>query len=314
MADTTIAQRELHIHSLEYNGLTWLDIEDPSKAEMKFLQKNYPFHPLHLEDCLSWVQLPKLDKYQDYVFLVLHFPIFNKKVRITTPSQVSVFVGARYVVTVHQGNLGPLTKFFGECQESEDSRHRYMSHSSGRLLYHILDGLVDYCFPILNAISRKVDAVEEQVFEGSLRETVRELSILRRDIISYRRIIRTQIGVLELLEEKEFPLLKVDPDVYFGDLADHIRRIWVGLEELKEVMENLSESHDSLTSHHINEVMRTLTVITTIMLPLIVVSGIYAQNIPLPYQNENIVFPILMASMVLLGGAMLVLFKWKRWI
>ncbi|MEK7778261.1 MAG: CorA family divalent cation transporter, partial [Chloroflexota bacterium] len=184
----------------------------------------------------------------------------------------------------------------------------------GRLLYHILHELVDHCFPMLNALMLKVDAVEERVFEGSASQTVRELSMLRRDIISYRRIIRPQIDVLELLEERRIPFLKVDPDVYFGDLADHARRIWVELEDLREVMDNLSDSHNSLASHHTNEVMRVLTITSTIMLPLIVVSGIYAQNIPLPFQGQTIVFPILMASMVLIAGAMFVVFKWKRWI
>ena len=314
MTNPATTQRELNIQSTQYNGLTWLNIEGPTKAEMQFLQESYPFHPLDLEDCLSRVQLPKLDQYQDYIFLVLHFPIFNKKARVNMPGEVDIFVGPNYLITVHQGELRLLNKLFLDFQRSEEIRASYMSKGSGQLLYHILDELVDYCFPILNAVMRKVDIVEEQVFESSARETVRELSILRRDIMSYRRILRPQIDVLELLEERRISFLKVDPEVYFGDLADHARHIWVELEDLKEVMENLSDSHNSLTSHHTNDITRVLTIITTIMLPLIVVSGIYAQNIPLPYQDQPIVFPILMASMVVIAVVMFGFFWWKRWI
>ncbi|MBI2855256.1 MAG: magnesium transporter CorA family protein [Chloroflexi bacterium] len=314
MTQQTATQRELNIQTIEHKGLKWVNIEQPSSAEMEFLRQNYPFHPLDLDDCVSRVQLPKLDEYEDYIFLVLHFPIFNEKSRVTVPSQVSIFVGANYLVTVHQGNLRPFTKSFTDCLQSEEVRERFMGHGSGRLLYRILDGLVDYCFPILTAIIRKVDAVEERVFEDSARETVRELSMLRRDLISYRRIIRPQIDVLELLEEKEFPFLKVNPDVYFGDLADHTRRIWVELEELKEVLDSLSDSHASLTSHHTNEVMRVLTIIATIMLPLSVLSGLYGMNVRLPLESSRLAFVFVLLMMLGIAGGMLLFFRFRRWI
>jgi magnesium transporter len=314
VTEQVTTRRELNIQSIKHNGLTWVNIEGPSIAEIQFLQENYPFHPLDLDDCLSKVQLPKLDQYQDYIFLVLHFPIFNDKIRVNVPGEVDIFVGPDYLITVHQGQLRLLNKLFLDCQQSEEMRANHMSKGSGRLLYHMLRELVDHCFPMLNALMLKVDAVEERVFEGSASQTVRELSMLRRDIISYRHIIRPQIDVLELLEERRIPFLKVDPDVYFGDLADHARHIWVELEDLREVMDSLSDSHNSLASHHTNQVMRVLTVITTIMLPLIVVTGIYAQNIPLPFQEQTIVFPILIASMVLVAVAMFAVFLWKRWL
>ena len=122
MASTRTEHQELNIQSLERQGLKWINIEKPSKGEMHWLQEHYPFHPLDLDDCLSRVQLPKLDEYENYIFLVLHFPVFNRKVHITLPSQVSIFVGEEYVVTIHAGQLRPLVKLFRDCQTSETVR------------------------------------------------------------------------------------------------------------------------------------------------------------------------------------------------
>ena len=136
---------------------------------------------------------------------------------------MDIFAGATYLVTVHSGNLHPLTKLFNDCEQSEEVRRQVLSSSSGFVLYRILDGLVDYCFPIVNRIIANVNAIEARLFDTREQGIVREMALVRRDIISYRRVVRPMFDVLEELEEKEFPLLRVDPDIYFGDLVDHLR-------------------------------------------------------------------------------------------
>ena len=173
---------------------------------------------------------------------------------------------------------------------------------------------MDYCFPILNKIIENVDGIEERVFDEKAREMSREISLVRRDVIAYRRIMRHQTDALEALEKKEFPFLKVNPDVYFGDLVDHTRRIWVELEEIKEVLEGLSDAYSSLTSHQTNEVIRTLTIITTIMLPLSVVASLYGMNVPLPLADSPLAFLGVLGFMGVISGAMLILFRMRRWI
>ena len=308
------AQRELNIKEVMHRGVTWVNVVGPTLAEMEHLKATYGFHPLALDDCLSRVQLPKVDEYEGCLFLVLHFPLFDRETRLTLHSQVGIFVSGTYVVTVHNGDLRPLTKLFSDCVQSEEVRQEVMQYGSGYLLYKILDGLVDYCFPVLNKIIERVDDLEVRVFDLGAKEIVRELSVTKRDVLSYRRMVHPQIDVLERLEAKEYPYLKVDPDVYFGDLADHMRRIWVELEDLKEVMESLYDTHLSLATHRTTEVIRLLTIFAAIILPVSVVSSLYGMNVGLPLDDKSYTFGVVLGVMVAIAGGMLFFFRSRRWV
>lgn len=311
MVTTGTKHPSQNIRTLEKGGLKWVDIINPTEADVEWLKEKYAFHPLALDDVLSRIQMPKLDNYETYLFLVLHFPVFDAGARITRPLEVDFFVGSDYVITIQNGELRPLSNLFHECEINEELRSNLMRRSSGYILYRILDVLVDYCFPILNKVIENVDRLEDSIFDERGHDVVREISIVRRDTIAYRRIIRPQMGVLEALEQGEIPFLKVDPDVYFGDLADHIRRIWDELEELKEVIEGLSTSHSSLSIHHTNRVIRILTLLSTAMMPPTFIASIYGMNIALPLDETPIAFPIVMGVIVTLTAVMLV-FLWRR--
>ena len=314
MATIGTSEQQLNIQVLEFGPLSWVNIEKPHTAEMEYLREQYSFHQLSLDDCLSIVQLPKLDEFEDHLFLVLHFPRFNMESRITIASEVDVFAGATYVVTVHGGDLRPMTKLFHDCQANQELRREVMGHGSGFLLYRILDSLVDYCFPILGRIIGNVNSLEERVFDTRGQAVVREMALLRRDILSYRRVVRPQIEVLEAMEEKEVPFLKVDQDIYFGDLADHMRRIWSELEDLKEVVEGLYDAHGSLVTLRTNDIIRTLTVAASVVLPFLVVSGLYGMNVDLPAEEWGWSFGLLMLVTGLISIAMLVVFRLRRWL
>ena len=307
-----------NVETIKWNGITWVNIEHPTRAEMAFLRQEYNFHPLALDDCLSRVQLPKIDEYDDHIFLVLHFPLYNKAMRLTQPSQVSVFASASYIITVHHGELRPLNKLFQDCSQNEEVRKDLMSRSSGYLLYRVLDVLIDYCFPILNKVLENVEMMEAEFFNQKSSKVVRDFSVIRRDIIAYRRIIRPQISVMEALEAKEYSFLKVDADVYFGDLADHTRRIWEGLEEQKEVADGLSDALLTMNMVSSNDAMRYLTIIFTMFLPMTILTSIYGMNVPLPGGGNPggsilTFFGIIVLSVSFSGG-MLLWFKRKGWL
>jgi magnesium transporter len=272
------------------------------------------FHPLELEDCLSRIERPKIDEHKNYLFLVLHFPVFKKEARVTTPSQVAIFIGEDFLVTVHSGELKPLAKLFNDCEQNERAREENMSRSSGYLLYRILDRLVDYCFPILNKVIVNVEAAEDRLFSEPARDTVQEISVLRRDIMAYRRIIRPQPAILKSLEVREYPFLREDLDVYFGDIGDHVSKISETLDEYKEVVEGLSATSDSLFSHRTNEVMKMLTILGTILLPLLVISGLYGMNVSLPFEGSSFAFLFIILITLGVSGGMLAYFRYKRWI
>ena len=312
----TEGEKELTLEQVTWNGLTWVNIEGATSKETEYLAQNYPFHPLDLDDCLSRIQRPKIDEYGDYLFIVLHFPVFKREARVTVSSQVSIFIGEDYLVTLHPGNLKPLAKLFRDCQINEEARQENMK-SSGYILYRIVDRLVDYCFPILNKIMENIEKVEEDIFDARGRQTVQEISILRRDVISYRRIIWPLRAVIGALEHRTERFTKEDMEVYWGDVVDHLDKIWDTLEECKEIIEGLKDTNDSLYTNRINEVMRILTILATIMLPLTVVASIYGMNVPLPggvEQGNLISFIIIVFVMLFIIGGMLLFFRHRRWI
>jgi len=308
-------EEQLNLESLTWGNLTWVNIEGPTEQETEYLAQNYHFHPLDLDDCLSRIQRPKIDEYKDYLFLVFHFPVFSKEARVTTPCQLAVFIGGNYLITLHNGELKPLVKLFRECQIDEESQQEYFSQGSGYLLYRLVDRLVDYCLPILNKIGGSIEDVEDSIFSDRMRGAVKEISVLRRDIISFRRIIWPMRVVIGSLEPKIRRFTTMDMAVYFGDIVDHVDKIWDGLDEYKEVIEGLNDTHDSLATNRTNEVMRILTVIATILLPITVVASIFGMNIPLgPFRDSP--YSALYISLICLAiiSGMLYFFHRQRWI
>ena len=315
----TIEKQGANIQSISWGKLTWVYLEKPTQAEVGYLARNFPsFHHLNLDDVLSKIQRPKIDEYDDHLFIVLHFPVYDKNARVTTPSEVDIFIGENYVVTTHcDGNLKPLAKFFKECQLDEKMRQAYLGRSSGFLFYHILDRLVNYCFPTLNKVIDNIEKVEDLIFSRPVPETVREISLVKRDLIAFRRVIHPQITVVEALEREEYPFFKEDQEIYFGDIADHVRKIWDGLEDCKEVVDSLTDTSNWLTSHRIQEIMRFLTIIMAIMAPATLLASIYGMNVPLPGGLERgnfVTLAILILIMVGITGGMLYLFRRRRWI
>jgi magnesium transporter len=305
------------MEDIRHGRLRWLDIQSPTPAEMQYLQKDYPFHPLDLDDCLSNVQRPKLDTYEEeeYLFLVLHFPLFDPFQRLAKPAEVDIFIGRDYVITVHDGRLKVLNQLRASCEADEAVRNRLMGRGSGLLLYHIIDQLVNYCFPILDKVGQHIDRVEHEIFERNTRVLVQELSYVRRDIISLRRIVKPNIPVLRQFEARSFPFLQLDEEVYFGDILDHANRQWDMLEDDKDIIEGLNGTLDSLMSHRINEVMKILTLISVVLLPMTLVASVYGMNVStLPLAQHPFSFVLVMGLMALCAVVMLAYFKFRGWI
>lgn len=308
----------LNIRTVEQGGLRWIDIQRPAHAELDWLRRAYHFHPLHLEDVMSKIQRPKLDEREDYIFVVLHWPIYNKITRLTTSSEVDIFVGKNYIITSHAGHLRPLLRLFQQCLDEPEVRARAMGRSSGYLFYRIIDRLVDYCFAPLNKIGTNIEQVEDMIFGDKVRQTVYEISLIRRDIIAFRRTIKPQIAVMASLERRAnalAPLLGSGLDEYFSDLNDHLSKIWDTLEDHRDVIEGLSATNDSLTNTRTNDVVKVLTILSVILLPMTLLSGIYGMNFDvLPLRSHPYGFWITLLAMGGIAGGMLAYFKWRHWI
>jgi len=310
-------QRKPNVSCITQGKLSWYHIEKPTATEVEYLADKFHFHPLDLDDVLSRVQRPKIDEYEDRVFIVLHFPVFDREHHITRPTEIVMFIGENYVVTVNKSvSLKPLAKLFQDCQDSDNNRQKYMGRSSGFLLYNILNRLVNYCFPILGRITENIDDAEDVIFTKTIPKTVHEISLIRRDLISFRRIIRPQIAVIETLENEEYPFFREDQEIYFGDVADHYRKIWDGLEDCKEVVDGLAETSNWLTSHRIQGIMSILTIVMALLAPATLIASIFGMNIPLPGGiNSGSLVPLIViaSTMGLISVGMFAYLRHHNW-
>jgi len=313
---TPQVNEQLNVETLTWNGLTWVNIVPPTDQEIEYLAQNYPFHRLDLDDCLSRIQRPKIDEYKEYLFFVLHFPVWRKKTRVAIYSQLSAFIGENYIVTLHAGDIKPLVKLFRDCQLNKESRQKNFGYGSGYLLYRIIDRAVDAYFPVLDKILSLMEAVEDRVFDEKI-ETAQELHILRRDIITQRRIVFPMRAVVAQMESKVRRFTSTDMSPYFGDLLDHINKQCESLDDSQEVIEIYKDSDFVLSTYHLNRVTRFLTILGSITLPFLVVASIFGMNVALPggaQTDSYLPLLFLLVIMLAFAGGMLYFFHRRGWI
>jgi magnesium transporter len=298
-------------------GLRWVNIERPTQLEWGWLQEHFDFHALDLEDVLSRNQRPKIDEYPDYLFIVLHFPVYDASVGRLNVGELDMFVGPDFVITIPNQPLQPVEYLFERCRSEEELREKLFRRGSGYLLYRIVDDSFDYCFPMLRKIGNKLDAIEHDMFEEERsQEVVLDISEAKQEIINFRKVIRPQRPVLRDLEhvKQRFLAPELDLEIYFDDIVDAHERIWDMLENYKEVIEALEETNESVINHRVNEILRVLTSISVIVLPLTLVASIWGMNVGVPGQGDSEDFYIVLAVMVVILAAMLTYFRSRDWL
>jgi magnesium transporter len=297
---------------LNANGLTWIHLDSPTKEEATALAERFGWHPLDVEDVLSKRQRPKVDEYDDYRFVVLHFPVYDKAVQRLNAGELDVFLGPDYLVTLPTVELLPVTRLFQRCSDDLDLRDTLFAKGSGYLLYHVLDDLFDYCFPILDKIGHKLDRIEDDIDDARFEEIVRDISKAKQEIISYRKIVKPQRPTLRVLERHVERFLPEDLELYFDDLVDASERIWDLLDNYKEVVEALEATNEAALSHRQNDVLRVLTVITVLLLPLTLIASIFGMNVAFPGEHTGAAFWVIVGLMVGALAALLAFFRLKR--
>jgi len=311
-----LARPEPRVQELSANGLTWIHLDAPTLEEAELLQRRFGWHPLDLEDVLSRRQRPKIDEYADdgYLFVVLHFPVYDKAVQRLNAAELDVFVGQDYLVTLPNVELLPVTRLFRRCEEDEELRDQLFSKGSGYLFYHVLDDLFDYCFPILDKIAYKLDSIEDDVFEGRSEAVVRDISDAKQEIISYRKIIKPERATLRVLERQIERFLPEDLELYFDDIVDAAERIWDLLDNHKEVVEALEDTNESVISHRQNRVLLVLTLVSVILLPLTLITGLFGMNVRFPGFETARAFWIICGAMLAIAAALIGYVRYKRWL
>jgi len=300
---------------IRHGRIRWTNITRATRDDVEALQAEYPqFHPLDLEDLLSRIERPKIDEYDDYLFTVMHFPLWDSVEKLSRASEVDTFIGSNYVVTIHDGVLSPLANLFERCQDDEAERANFMGQGPSHLFHTVVDHLVDYIFPILYKVDANIRGLEEEIFTSNFKAVIQNLALIRRDNIALRRIVRPQLEILEILERTEHHVIRDELDVYFGDIRDHLNKATDLISDHKEVIEGLVDTTNTLAAHRTNQIVQILTVISVIMLPLTLISGIYGMNVDLPLHNDPRAFVVIIILMIFVASIMLFVFKERNWL
>ena len=280
--EESIQQR---IETIEGNRFSWIDLQNPDRTDVEELAKKYHFNSLNIEDCMTKFELPKLDSYDDHFFVILHFPPASPKLGIVKNSQLSIFLGKDFLVTVHQGDLKPLTDLVDLCKTNSDSqrKERLFGKSSGVLLHEIIDVLVDDLLHTSRRIIANLDDMEDGVFDET-KSVARSIALLRREINRLRRIANPlKRFVLEMANNvKRFSDEGEDLVLFFDDVIDHIDKVIETLEESRETMEIYKDTDFVLSSEKTNKVLAVLTIIFTLAIPATVIGTFYGMNVNLP--------------------------------
>jgi magnesium transporter len=310
------ARPQPRIAEVEAAGLTWINLDSVDPESVNELRERFGWHALDVEDVLSKRQRPKVDDYADegYLFGVLHFPAYDKNVQRLNAAELDFFLGPDYLVTIPNVELLPVSRLFDRCQDDEGFRVGLFAKGSGRLLYEVLDDLYDYCFPILDKIDHKLDSIEDDIDELRSEEIVSDISKVKQEIISYRKIVKPQRPALRLLERHIERFLPENLDLYFDDLVDASERIWDQLDNFKEVVEALEDTNESVISHRQNDVLRVLTVVSVILLPLTLISGIFGMNVHFPGFGTSVGFWAVLGLMFTIAIGLVGFFRLKRWL
>lgn len=307
---------EPRVSVLEQGGLRWIQMESPGPAEIAWLETEFSFHELDLEDVRSRRQRPKVDDYPDYVFVVLHFPWYDKGSGRLFPAEVNAFIGKDFLITIPNVPLKPVRNVFRRLEDNPEEAAEWFAKGSGFLFYEVLDALYGYCFPILDQIGRKLDEIEDHMFERDPDESiVRQISNAKQEIISYRKITKPQRPVLRQLERAgERFLASEDLDIYYDDLIDSAERIWDLLENYKEVVEALEVTNETAISHRQNRILQVLTVLTVVFLPITFVTNLFGMNVLVPWAQTGPAFALILISLLVTVVSLLGLARWLRWL
>lgn len=302
----------------ESDNLTWVNITNPGPKEMGFLASNFSFHPLDLKDCRPPLQRPKLVARDNYLFMILQFPVYNKQTKEVFASEIDFFILPNYVVTVHSNEIEPIIELLELCQKDKDGQEKLFEGSFLNLLYRILDQLTLYPFPMLNHINLDIDNVEKKIFTHFDRETVRETLNIKRNIVNFRKSMQAHKNVLKKLIEKSRELFSLGGNLeeYYFELIENTKEIWDLLENYKDSINALYETHDSLSNFRLSNIMKTLTIFSVIVFPLTLLAAIFGMNTlgSMPFANHPFGFWLIILIMVIGSSGMYVYFKKKDWI
>lgn len=304
------------IKELENAGIQWIDINKPNERAKKFLHQEFKIEPGILKEYLPPIKRPKVEDYKNCLFVVIHFPFFDPQTRKTHSTELDIILFRDIIITSHQPELVAIERIFKRCQTDVLARKFYMETDAVRSAYRILDKLVDSQMPMLDHIDDNIEHIEQRMFCGNEEELLRELAIVKHDIIGFRRTIKPQRTVLESMALGTPHLSSTNCQREIKEVIGSNIKVWNTLENHKEMIEALEQTNESLFSHKLNDTMRLLTAASVIMLPLSVIAGIFGMNVTqdMPFMGSSTGFASIIVLMLFSTAGIIVFFKYKNWL
>jgi magnesium transporter len=289
----------------------WVDLSNPTEEEARVLSTYFHFHELSIEDAIGEVLHPKIEPYNGYLYVVLHGIDFEASKHQFKTHEVDFFVGEKFLVTVHDETSRSISRLLDVCP-----RHDFiLAEGIDALLHRIVDMMVDNYRPEVDKLEARLDEVEDRVFEMPSHDDIRRILDLKKDVASMRRVVTPQRDVVARLARREFPIIS-EPIAYrFRDVYDHLVRVAEEANIFFDRVTGILDAHLSFTSNRLNQVMKVLTIISVIFMPMTVVTGLFGMNVKLPHfpGGEGMEFWWIIAIMAVTTTTLLLIFNRKRW-
>ncbi len=300
------------------NNIIWIDLEDPSEDEIDMLIDKFDFHQLSIEDAIFPQNHPKIEEFENYVFITLYGICYDD---IITTQELNIFFGKNYVITFHENKLNSLIKLTNRINRIKEKETENLagindiSKGSDILLYSIIDLLINEYFPITEKLDDKMEALENKVLEEKTEEILDDLFKQKKNILIFRKFVSLEMQLINKLCRTEIDFIREKTRIYFRDIYDHISRINEDLEILREVIPSFIESYWSMYSKKLNHSIHRLTILATIAIPLMIITSYYGMNLELPEFKFGIFGMFFMWGIsFLFSVVMLIILKWKKWI
>ena len=289
----------------------WFDLCDPTNDEADYVLKTFfSFHPLVVEDCQNLTEHPKIDDFQQYLFVLMQSVKVVDGVEGFSDSRLGAFLGENYLVTYHHETIASIDKTVKFCLANP----RAFGKGPDNIFHLIIDDMVDEYIPVLDTIDALVDGIEDEIFQNPKSSTLNKLITVKKEIMRLRRVSTTQKEILNRLSRGEFDLITQEERIFYRDVYDHLVRISDLAETYRDLVTGSLEAYLSVVSNKMNEVMKTLTIISTLMLPLTFIAGVYGMNFHLmPEISWTYGYPVALAIMLLTALGMLWFFKRRKW-
>lgn len=290
--------------------LTWVDIVNPGEAEEAFMRDELGLHPLAVEDCVRGRQRPKLDRYPDYLFLVIYAAAINPERHRMALKELHVFIGERFLITVHDHRIDEIGEIVARWRASAERLS-----SVGALSHLLLDAIVDDYFPVLEHFAERTEQLEGTVFGGAPTEDVSRILMLRHELVMFRKVVAPQREVLSNLLRRDLPILEPGLLPYFQDVHDHTIRVTEEIDSIRELLAASLDAQMSFSTNQLNVTVRMLTAWSIILMSMTLVAGVYGMNfVVMPELQWRWGYLFALALMAATGVALVLYFRRMRWL